>query len=228
MSLFERLLPFRRWIIIALHASLVVAGYWLAFLLRFEYPLSPEDFRSFLVTLPLVLILRLAAFARFHLYEELWRYVSMRDILAILSAVTLSSLVFSFAVLGLIDPDFPWPIFLIDWGVCLLFVGGMRLALRALREWRIRSREGTGRRALIIGAGDAGELLIREIGRNPSLNYHIVGFVDDDPNKHRKRIHGIEVVGTIDRLPDLCGSLAVQELLIAIPSATGTEMRRII
>ena len=200
----------------------------MAFLLRFELPISPEDWRQLLITLPLILGLRLLAFDRFHLYEELWRYVSMRDILAILSAVTLSSLVFSFAVLGLINADFPWTIFPIDWGVCLLFVGGARLALRALREWRMRSSGRTGRRALIIGAGDAGELLIREIGRNPSLNYHIVGFVDDETGKHGKRIHGVEVLGSIDQLPVFCSSYQVQELLIAIPSATGSEMRRII
>jgi FlaA1/EpsC-like NDP-sugar epimerase/CheY-like chemotaxis protein len=228
MQMIDRLSPYRRWIIIILHAVLVVAGYWLAFLLRFELPISPEDWRQFLITLPLILALRLLAFDRFHLYEELWRYVSMRDILAILSAVTLSSLVFSFAVLGLINADFPWTIFPIDWGVCILFVGGTRLALRALREWRMRSPGGAGRRALIIGAGDAGELLIREIGRNLSLNYHIVGFVDDETGKHGKRIHGVEVLGGIDRLPAYCSSYQVQELLIAIPSATGSEMRRII
>lgn len=211
-----------------LHASLVALGYWLAYLLRFEYPLSPADWRQFLLTLPLILIVRLTCFAWLHLYEGLWRYVSMRDILAILKAVTLSSVVFAVAVLGLINPNFPWPIFPIDWGVCLMLVGGTRLALRAAWEWRARSRNGGERRALIIGAGDAGELLIREIGRNPGLNYHIVGFVDDDPSKQGRRIHAIEVVGTIDQLPDLCLSREVQELLIAIPSATGAEMRRII
>jgi FlaA1/EpsC-like NDP-sugar epimerase len=148
--------PFRRWVIVILHASLVAGGYWLAFVLRFELPLSSEDWWSFLVTLPLIVVLRLVGFWRLYLYEELWRYVCMRDILAILSAVTASSFAFAFLVLGLIDPNFPWPIFPIDWGVCLLFVGGTRLSLRAIREYRIRNREVSSQRALIIGAGDAG------------------------------------------------------------------------
>ena len=152
----------------------------------------------------------------------------MRDILAILQAVTFSSLASVLIIMGLVDRSFPWPIFPIDWGICLLFVGGMRLALRAFHEGPSRSRENHGRRALIIGAGDAGELLIREIGRNPSLDYRVVGFVDDDPRKQARRIHGVEVIGVIDRLPALCGEYDVQELLIAIPSATGMEMRRII
>lgn len=224
----EHALPTRIWISVLLHAILVAAGYWLAFLLRFEFPLSAKDWRSFVETLPLIVVLRVTAFAWLHLYEELWRYVSMRDIVAILKAVTVSSVVFAAAVLGIVGRDFPWPIVPIDWGVCLLLVGGIRLALRAWREYRMRGRATGKRRALIIGAGDAGELLIREIGRNSSLGYRVVGFVDDDSSKQRKRIHGVRVVGMIDQLPTLCRSHDVQELLIAIPSASGAELRRII
>jgi len=78
------------------------------------------------------------------------------------------------------------------------------------------------------GAGDAGEMLVREIDRSLTLNYEVVGFVDDDPRKQGRRIHGIKVLGGIDQLPDLCRTRRAEELLIAIPSATGTEMRRII
>ena len=228
MSVSDRVLQYRRWIIIAFHAGLIIFGYWLAYLLRFEFPLSSEDQQQFVRTLPLILVARLAVFAWFHLYEGLWRYVSMRDILAILQAVTLSSLLFALTVLAFVDPNFPWPIFPIDWGVCLLFVGGARLVFRALWEARVRERLGEERRTLIVGAGDAGEMLIREIGRNPGLNFNIVGFVDDDRRKQGRRLHGIKVLGGIDQLPDLCRTRRVEELLIAIPSATGTEMRRII
>jgi FlaA1/EpsC-like NDP-sugar epimerase len=143
-------------------------------------------------------------------------------------ALTLSSILFALTVLAFVDPNFPWPIFPIDWGVCLLFVGGARLVFRALWEARLRDRLGGERRTLIVGAGDAGEMLIREIGRNPGLNFAIVGLVDDDRRKQGRRLHGIKVLGGIDQLPDLCRTRRVEELLIAIPSATGTEVRRII
>ena len=228
MSVSDRILQYRRWIIIAFHAGMIVFGYWLAYLLRFEFPLSSEDQQQFVRTVPLILVVRLSIFAWYQLYEGLWRYVSMRDILAILQAVSLSSVLFALTVLAFVDPNFPWPIFPIDWGVCLLFVGGARLTLRALWEARARDRMGGERRALIVGAGDAGEMLVREIERNPGLNFKIVGFVDDDRLKQGGRLHGIKVLGGIDQLPDLCRARRVEELLIAIPSATGVEMRRII
>ena len=224
----ERLLPFRRWISLGAHACLIALAYWIAYALRFELPLAKEDLTQLFLTLPLILVVRLALFACFHLYEGLWRYVSMRDILAILKAVTLSSLVFALAVLLMIARNFPWPVFVIDWGACMLFVGGQRLALRAVWEFRHRGRNGDGRRALIVGAGDAGEQLIREIERNQELDYTILGFVDDDINKQGLRIHGLEVVGAVKQLSHLCASLDVQELLIAIPSASGKEIREIL
>jgi FlaA1/EpsC-like NDP-sugar epimerase/DNA-binding NarL/FixJ family response regulator len=206
----------------------VAVGYWLAFLLRFEFPIETEDVNRFLLTLPIVLAVRSAAFVWWRLHEGLWRYVSMRDILAILKAVTFSSAIIVPVILLLIDRHFPWPVFPIDWGICLLFVGGIRLALRAFHEGMVHSREASGRRAMIVGAGDAGELLIREVGRNPGFKYTVLGFVDDDSGKIGRRLHGVEVLGRIDELPVLCKKHDIEEALIAMPSARGAEMRRII
>ena len=93
------------------------------------------------------------------------------------------------------------------------------MALRALREWRGRHRQLGSKRALIVGAGDAGEMLIREIERNLTLNYEVVGFVDDDLKKQRGRIHGVKVIGTLDELSYLCRDREVEEILLAILSA---------
>jgi len=214
--------------IVLAHAGLVALGYGLAFLLRFDFRLPAGEWDRFLQTLPLVLLGRLVVFAWLHLYEGLWWYVSMRDILAMLKAVTLGSLLFLAAVLVIFGLGFPGSIFLLDWVLCLALVGGARLAIRALRESSRKNREVEGRRALIVGAGDAGEMLIREIDRSLTLNYEVVGFVDDDPRKQGRRIHGIEVVGTFEELPEICQARAIQELLLAIPSATGEQKRRII
>jgi FlaA1/EpsC-like NDP-sugar epimerase len=224
----ERFLPHRRPVIVGAHLALVTVAYFLAFWLRFEFHLPASEWERFLRTLPLLLLARMAVFAWFHLYEGLWRYVSMRDILAILKAVTLSSLIFMAGVLAVFGHGFPRSVFVLDWVLCLALVGGVRLAVRALRESSRRYGQGQGKRAFIIGAGDAGEMLLREIDRSLTLNYEVVGFIDDDPRKLGRRIHGIEVVGTVEELPELCRAKGVQELLIAIPSATPKQKRRIL
>jgi FlaA1/EpsC-like NDP-sugar epimerase len=224
----ERFLPHRRLVIVGVHLALVTVAYLLAFILRFEFHLSASELERLLRTLPFLLLARMAVFAWFHLYEGLWRYVGMRDILAILKAVTLSSLIFVATVLAFSGHGFPRSVFALDWVLCLSLVGGIRLALRALRESSRRYRQGHGKRAFIIGAGDAGEMLLREIERSLALNYEVVAFVDDDPRKWGRRIHGVEVVGKVEDLPRLCRTKNVQELLIAIPSATREQYRRII
>ena len=224
----ERLLPYRRAVLLAAHVVLMTAAYLLAFLLRFEFPLPPESLELFVKTLPVLLVIRMAVFAWFHLHHSLWRYVSMQDIVTILKAGTLSSLLFVGVMLTIFGRGFPRTVFLLDWVLCLALVGGVQLARRALRESSQRHRQVGALRALIVGAGDAGEMLVRETERNLALNYKIVGFVDDDRSKQHRRIHGIEVVGTIDQLPALSRSREIKELLIATPSASRDQQQRIL
>lgn len=228
IRLLRRFVPYRRAVIVAAHVALLAIAYLLAFLLRFDFRVPAEQWNRFLQTLPLLVLVRAVIFARFHLYEGLWRYVSMPDILAILKAVTLSSLIFLAGVLAFFGHGFPRSVFILDWMLCLALVGGVRLALRAFRESSRMYRQSGGRRTIIVGAGDAGEMLIREMDRNLALNYQVVGFVDDDFRKQGRRIHGIEVVGTVDQLPQLCRSQQVREILIAIPSATQDQWRSIL
>ncbi len=227
-TLLNKVLSYRRPFIVVFHTVLTAVAYLGAFLVRFDFDLPAAEWDRFLRTLPLILLVRMVVFAWFHLYEGLWRYVSMRDILAILKAATLSSVVLSAGVLLFFREGFPWSVLFLDWVLCLALVGGIRLSLRAYRESSRKYRQTNCRRTIIVGAGDAGEMLVREIERSLTLNYEVAGFVDDDPRKQGRRIHGIQVLGTIDQLPDLCLSRRVQELLIAIPSATGQEMRRIV
>ncbi|MBI2989167.1 MAG: polysaccharide biosynthesis protein, partial [Deltaproteobacteria bacterium] len=167
-------------------------------------------------------------FAWFHLYEGMWRYVSMYDIKAILKAVTLSSLLFAIVVLAIFADGYPRSVVVLDWVLCLALVGGVRLTIRALRESSGKLAQIGRTRAVVVGGGDAGEMLIREIERSLTLNYEVVGFVDDDPKKQGRRLHGIEVIGTVERLPYLCRAEQVEEILIAVPSADREQKRRII
>lgn len=228
LALLGRVLPRWRPASMAFHAVLVTAAYLLAFLFRFEFSLRVQEWDWLLRTLPVLLFSRVIVFAWFGLYEGVWKYVSMRDILAILKAATVSSLIFSAGVLIFFGHGFPRSILVLDWVMCLALVGGVRLASRAFRESGRKNVQAGARRALIIGAGDAGEALLREFGRNVGLNYEIVGFVDDDPRKKGKRIHGIEVGGGVAQIPQLCHSKQAQEILVAIPSATQAQQLRIL
>lgn len=228
MALIDDGLPYRRLAIVLLHACLVALGYGLAYLLRFDFGLPSSEWKQFLQTLPLLVLVRVAVFAWFHLYEGLWRYVSMRDILGILKAVTLSSVLFLAAAVAIFGNVFPPSIFLLDWVLCLALVGGVRLALRAWRESSRKYGQVAERRAIIVGAGDAAEMLIREIERSATPGYRVVGFVDDDSRKQGRRIHGVEVVGTLEQLPEVCRARAIQEVLVAIPSLERGARRRIL
>lgn len=219
---------YRRAGIVAAHATLITIAYLSAFLLRFDLQLRASDWTLFLRTLPLLLVVRMTVFGWFHLYEGIWRYVSMRDILTILKAGTLGSIIFSAGVLLFFGHGFPRSVLVTEWILCLALVGGVRLAMRAVRESKIGNHQASGRRALIVGAGDAGEMLIREIERNTGLGYEVIGFVDDDPKKHGRRIHGIEVLGYIHQLSNVCKSQQVEEILVAIPSATEEQASHII
>lgn len=235
----ESFLPYRRPFIIATHVLLVTVAYLSAFLLRFEFELPISEWECFLRTLPLLLLIRTVVFARSHLYEGLWRYVGVSDIIEIIKAVTAGSLIFVACVLAFFGHGFARSIFVLEWLLCLALVSGIRFVLRAFRESRLiyqrkhgkrvdRMGQSKMRRAFIIGAGDAGEMLLREINRTLFDTYEIVGFVDDDPRKQGRRIHGVEVVGTIGDLPELCRAKGIDELLIAIPSATQDQRRRIV
>ena len=222
-------LRYRTIVLIGLHLALVAASYTLAFLLRFEWELPAPYFQTYLATLPLVLVLRLLAFGHFRLYRGWWRYVGMRDAFDLLKAVTVSSFLFIAALLFLGKASaMPRSILLLDPILTVALIGGMRFVLRAVRERRRTTMAPRLRRVLIIGAGDAGELLLREMNNNPRLGYIPVGFVDDDQYKVGFRIHGVEVLGTIAQLGEVLQTSPADELIIAIPSASREQIQGIV
>src|SRR5690606_6644105 len=153
---------YRTIVLIGLHVVLVAASYTLAFLLRFEWEIAAPYFQTYLATLPLILVLRLLAFGHFRLYRGWWRYVGMRDAFDLLKAVTVSSFLFIAALLFLGKGSaMPRSILLLDPILAVALIGGMRFLLRAVRERRRTTIAPRLRRVLIIGAGDAGELLLR-------------------------------------------------------------------
>ena len=209
---------------------LVAISYTLAFLLRFE-GIIPEAFAgAYLTTLPWIVAFRLFAFWSFQLYRSSWRYVGMRDLLQLFKAVGVSTLMFAaFLLFTAREQPYPRSVPILDAILTVMLIGGVRFSLRAVRE---RSRTAKPvvrtRRVLIIGAGDAGELLLREMYSNPRLGYTPIGFVDDDPHKTGTEIHGVQVFGTTEKLLDVLAARATDELIIAIPSASRSQIQAIV
>jgi FlaA1/EpsC-like NDP-sugar epimerase len=218
------LLRLRFWFILAFDTILFAASLIGAWLLRFEFTLPHRDI--LFAALPILVLMRLAALGRFKLLRGYWRYTGISDIADIVKATTLGSLGFLVIERWLLGiKAFPISIYCLE---ALLVVGGLcgaRLFSRMLAQsvrgaWRGRSEK----TAIIVGAGDAAERLLNDL---PRCGYMAVGLVDDEPAKIGGRIHGVSVIGSIDDLPRLVRKRAVEEVLIAIPSATGRQMRRI-
>ncbi|HEX6534970.1 MAG TPA: nucleoside-diphosphate sugar epimerase/dehydratase [Gemmatimonadaceae bacterium] len=220
----------RRVVVVLTHLTLVIVSYALAFTLRFDRMIPAAYDGIFWRTLGPLVVLRLSAFAYFRLYSGWWRYVGMRDMVALIKAVAVSSVLFTASLVFTGHAyDFPRSVLVIDAVLTLMLIGGARFALRAARESR---RPVTGgprlRRVLIIGAGDAGELLLREMHNNPRLGYLPVGFVDDDGHKTGFHIHGVRVHGTTAQLEVVLAAHPADELIIAIPSASREQIQAIV
>ena len=223
------LFRYRTIVLLAMHFVLVLASYTLAFLLRFEWVIPQPYLDAYLTTLPVVLVARLLAFGQFRLYQGWWRYVGVRDMVDLLKAVAVSSLLF-IAIIAFMRQagNVPRSVLLLDPLLTVVLIGGARFMLRAIRERRRPMNAPRLRRVLIIGAGDAGELLLREMHNNPKLGYLPVGFVDDDPHKKGFRIHGVEVLGATQQLVAVLAEHPADEIIIAIPSAAREQIQAIV
>lgn len=214
---------YRRAIVVLVHVVVVALSNYAAIWLRFDGSIPAENWGPWRAVLPGLLAVRLLTFVPFGLYQAVWRYTDIWDLRNILSAVSVSSIfvyVYSYAVVGL--AGYPRSVFAIDAILLICFMSAIRLARRTYREFS----QSTGKRKLLIyGAGDAGEMIVRDMKSSSSCAYQPVGFVDDDRRKLGQQIHGVPVLGTRNELRALVRATAAKEVLIAIPSA-GPETRR--
>jgi FlaA1/EpsC-like NDP-sugar epimerase len=218
---------------VAADGVLIALAWYLAFQARFDQGVPPryEDFLAVPVVLVVVGV-QLAVFVGFGLYEHWWRYLSVRDMWRTVLAVTVGSIV-ALAVLYLWRPaeglGVPRGIAAIDYLLTLAFVTGARLLARTVIERPGRRRfMARGKEALIVGAGDAGQLIIREMLKTPELGYTPLGLVDDDSRKKNMRMHGVRVLGTTDQLPRLLDDNRPDEVIIAIPSGAGEVRQKVV
>ncbi|MFN2153314.1 MAG: polysaccharide biosynthesis protein, partial [Anaerolineales bacterium] len=211
-----------------------------SFALRFEFGALfwyylPQAWRM----IALAILIKPLVYYFFGLYRRLWAYASIRELMLIVVAVTTASIFLSVAMVGLIYLQvsrsnfigFPRPVLVIDWLLSIILVGGLRFSSRLIAETRstaaVEPSDRWYRRVLIIGAGDAGALVAREIQKNPQLNLELVCFLDDDKAKQKLQIHGIPVVGPLDELPRVITRRRIHEVIIAIPTAPGEVVRKV-
>ncbi|MDP6279538.1 MAG: hypothetical protein QGI11_13675, partial [Nitrospinota bacterium] len=158
-------------------------------------------------------------------YRSMWRYLGFVDLIHIFRAVTTSSVLSVVAVLMVWNFEgYSRTVFVIDWMIMLMLVSGLRLMFRGLRDTLSGTQKNTGKRVLIIGAGDAGEMLVREMQNNSRLGYLPIGFIDDNPGKIGRRMFGLEVMGSRSDLRRIIVEERVEEVIVAIPSVPEDDL----
>lgn len=229
------IIAYRRVLVVVIHVALWMTGLMVAILLRFDFEL-PGKFLTLYVPklLAVSVVVRILVHWRLGLFHGLWRYSSSRDLLSLIKAATLSSAtiaaLWAFAGTG----TFPRSIFVLDYAFSILIIGGLRFGIRTIHEVGLRGAapvSGSGqarRRIVVLGAGDAGETLMREIVRTHARRYEPVGFLDDSTRKQDEHIHGVPVLGPISAVAELISTERIDEVILAIPSLRGKEMRRIV
>jgi len=224
---------------------LVAFSWYFAHLLRFNFLIPQDTISAFPRMLPLIIGIKISAIYLFKLYQGMWRYTSLTDLSNILKAGSLSSLFIICVILFAYGfSGFSRSVFIIDWALTLILISGCRVGIR-LYFWMdsgdksaqytrlgffssLLKHNRRGKKLLVIGAGNCGEKIVREIRENPQLGYRAVGFIDDHPSKANLQIHGIPVVGKTDEIKTIADNMGIEELLIAIPSASYKKMRSIV
>ena len=220
--------PARIALVAAMHMALFTAAFVCAYLVRFDLTLPLAWRASMWQTLPLVLAIKVLIFGLMQMYQGWWRYISLYDVVALFKALIVASGLFTIVNVLLELTPVPRSIYVLDFGLSLVLVGGARGALRLLREALVArlAPQRDLENILLLGAGDTGETLLREINKNANLPFRPVGFLDDDPHKRGLRIHNVPVLGTLAQLPELIQKHNVTTALIAMPSATPAQLRR--
>jgi len=222
----------RSWLIFIFKTCLIITSLLLAFMLRFDFSLSPAGWQLFTQLLVPLLIIKLAVFWKMGLNHGWWRYASIADVIEIFKANVFASALFVLYV-GFVHgmAGMPRSVLLLDGTICFLLGCGIRLATRAYRENYFpmtQIQEEKLKKVLLVGAGAAGQLIVREIRQNPNLAISVVGYIDDDPDKQNRHFNGVPVLGTQKDLDFICEEHDIAEIIIAIPSATGRQVRAII
>lgn len=225
-SLTSFILKWRKPIIVVLDVALIILANYFAFVLRYDGSIPEGEIHTFEQTVLALVAIRGVAFALFGLNEGLWRYTSIWDLQNIMGGVLTSTVVFYgwvHWVMGI--SSYPRSIFAIDAILLIGFLAGMRLSSRVLRDKSIFQNR---RKVLIIGAGDSGERVVREMKTRKVFNCRPIGFVDDNVGLLNQRIHGVRVLGTVQDLPKLVEGLRPEVVVVAVPNSAPEFLRDLV
>jgi FlaA1/EpsC-like NDP-sugar epimerase len=238
------LLKFRKPLIILAHIVAFAASLMLSFLLANRMQFKDATGRNWLVEQYLLLLLffiiiKLVIFGLFKQYRGWWRYVGITDLFGIAGASLISTIIIVALWSTMLNTtsvrkalvnltEVSQGVFMADMFATFLLLAGLRMVIRLYYEEFHTVEGGRLKRFLIVGAGNAGEALLREIHRMPVAQYDVIGFIDDDPSRQGINIHGIPILGTVEQLPKICKDRNIEEIAIAMPEAGHQERRRVV
>jgi len=227
LRIINTLTPYRRLIVVVMQIMVFIISNYVAFYIRFDTQIPHPHYSSFVEYIPILLFFRTIFLFSFSLDRGLWRYASIRDLFNIVLSISFGSLLFLFSTRYLIgDVSYPRSIYIIDWFLNIFILWGIRL-FRRVHE-RTNIRQVTKKRIIIFGAGDAAEMLIRDIEHSASYPYQVIGLIDDDPAKKGLKIRNVPILGTAKDLPKIIEREDPEEFLITIPSSTPSKLQGII
>ena len=202
-------------------------AYISAYLLKFEGIVSDENMRLIETSLPIMILVKISFFSIFGLYKSEWRYIGIHDMIKVFKGVSLSTLL-CIAIIFILYrfKGYSRAVFVNDYVLTLLMVGGVRVLIRVLKEYFSGIVDESKKLPiLIMGAGDGGELLLREIRNNPGICYKPIGFIDDDITKKNRMIHGLKVLGTREDIPSVTRKNGIKKVIISILSGEKAELQ---
>jgi len=209
---------------------IIFVAYHLAWLARFEWTIPQTYKLQFFLSAPALVAVSMIAFCLWGAYSDLWVYWSFRDIKKLLFAHTVT-VVILFGINSLFQISrIPRSIFFIYWIFSIQFLVFIRIIYRIMIDtWGLKEKKGTKKkRVLVIGAGEAAEMLIQSMHKDKYRSYHIVGLIDDNPHKCKRRIHGIPVLGNRFDIASITEKYDIDEIMLAIPSASSADMQSIV
>jgi UDP-GlcNAc:undecaprenyl-phosphate GlcNAc-1-phosphate transferase len=218
----------RRIFEVFLDALLITLSYYAAYALLFGDFEETTDWTLFIQTLPLLIVLKLGTFLVTGVYRGLWRYTSIGDFITFTKGVVASSILSVLAILMFYRfQNFSRAVFILDGLILLIALVTSRMTFRIIRQFLPMQMSSEGRRVLIYGAGDGGEMVLRELKNNPEWNYQPIGFVDDDPHKKDKLINGLRVYAGNGSLPKIFSEKQIQEILISCRNISSERMNEV-
>ena len=225
--LIETVTPYRKPIVTGTQILIFALSSYLAFLVRFDANIPVSELRVFLKYLPVLLIIRVLMLFAFSLGQGLWRYVSVKDLVNIILATTLGSLLFVFILKVFFDnASYPRSVYVVDWFLNVFLLSSIRL-FRRLHDKR-NGRKVFKKRVIIIGAGDGAEMLLRDVDYSPYYPYEVIGLIDDSPAMKGLRIRNFPILGSRSELPDIVNRERPDEFIIATPSASRLEFTNLL